>query len=396
MKKESRVSMILAVLKKDLIALSIVEAILLFIEWNLRTGKISYDPLGTAYIFGNDIILSIALWFFGMKFYKRMHEIAVATGIIKTSAKKLQIFTAAGVCFFLAAVDTIPLQLIAGKYNKITAIQFFIMLGKRSALKMADLPLVFLQEFLFLCVAVLFGYGLGRLKEKFGTGKLLLGTFATTVFMEILCVTVVKLVPQTSIARGGMNVAYTYAMMHTSVKGDPKEYINVVDKEVMDGFFESVTFHDTTLAFPLSAKDLPDKFKTNGRVTKDIRIDGTNIGDTFLIYNESEIKTKSEYSDWDYINGIEIYPILRTNVTFGNGLKSNSTREEFFQVLGEGKALSYKLESERNRILENYVYTDGEGRYLVISYYYSTRGYTDIPVTISLCDELQLALYAIN
>lgn len=401
MKKESRVAMILAVLKKDLLILCIVEAILLIVEWNLRIGKISYDPMGTDYIFGNDIILSIALWFFGMKFYKRMHEIAVATGIIKTSARKLQVLIAAGVCFFLAAVDTIPLQLIAGKYNKITVLQFFLMLAKRSAIKMADLPIVFLQEFLFLCAAVLFGYVLGILKEKYGTGRLLLGTFAATVFIEIFCVTVVKLVPRTSIERGGMNVAYTYAMMHTSAKGDPKEYINVVDKEVMDGFFESVTLHDTTLAFPLRVKDLPDKFLTDGRVTKDIRMDGVNInklyvGDSFSMYNESEIKTKSAYSDWDYINGIEIYPMYRTNVTFGNGLKSNSTREEFFQVLGEGKALSYRVESERDRILENYVYTDGEGRYLVISYYHPEWGYTDIPVTVLLCDEMQLALLAIN
>lgn len=61
MKKESRVAMILAVLKKDLLILCIVEAILLIVEWNLRIGKISYDPMGTDYIFGNDIILSIAL-----------------------------------------------------------------------------------------------------------------------------------------------------------------------------------------------------------------------------------------------------------------------------------------------------------------------------------------------
>ena len=88
--------------------------------------------------------------------------------------------------------------------------------------------------------------------------------------------------------------------------------------------------------------------------------------------------------------------MYRTNVTFGNGLKSNSTREEFFQVLGEGKALSYRVESERDRILENYVYTDGEGRYLVISYYHPEWGYTDIPVTVLLCDEMQLALLAIN
>lgn len=396
MKKESRVAMILAVLKKDLIALCIVEAILLIGEWNLRTGKISYDPLGTAYIFGNDIILSIALWFFGMKFYKRMHEIAVATGIIKTSAKKLQILIAAGVCFFLAAADTIPLQLIAGKYNKITVLQFFFMLAKRSAIKMADLPIVFLQEFLFLCGALVFGYGLGRLKEKFGTGRLLLGTFAATVFIEIFCVTVVKLVPRTSITRGGMNVAYTYAMMHTSVKGDPKDYINMVDKEVMDGFFESVTLHDTTLAFPLRVKDLPDKFKDNGRVDRGVLIDGAFVGNNFSMYNETEIKARSEYSDWDYINGMDIYPFFGTNVTFGNGLKSNSTREEFLQVLGEGKALIYKLKSDPERILENYIYTDGEGRYLVITYYHPEMGYTDIPVTVSLCDEMQLALYTIN
>lgn len=396
MKKESRATMILAVLKKDLIALCIVEAILLIVEWNVRTGKIICDPLGTDYIFGNDIILSIALWFFGMKFYKRMHELEMATGIIKMKAKQLQLSIATGVCFFLAAVDTIPLQLIAGKYNKITVLQFFLMLGKRSALKMADLPIVFLQEFLFLCAAVLFGYGLGRLKEKFGTGKLLLGTFAATVLVEILCVTVVKLVPQTSIARGGMNVAYTYAMMHTSVKGDPQDYINKVDKEVMDGFFESVTLHDTTLAFPLRVKDLPDKFKDNGRVDRGVLIDGAFVGNNFSMYNETEIKARNEYSDWDYINGMDIYPFFGTNVTFGNGLKSNSTREEFLQVLGEGKALVYKLKSDPERILENYIYTDGEGRYLVITYYHPEMGYTDIPVTVSLCDEMQLALYTIN
>lgn len=396
MKKESRVAMILAVLKKDLLILCIVESILLIVEWNLRIGKISYDPMGTDYIFGNDIILSIALWFFGMKFYKRMHEIAVATGIIKTSARKLQVLIAAGVCFFLAAADTIPLQLIAGKYNKITVLQFFLMLAKRSAIKMADLPIVFLQEFLFLCAAVLFGYVLGILKEKYGTGRLLLGTFAATVFIEIFCVTVVKLVPRTSIERGGMNVAYTYAMMHTSAKGDPKEYINVVDKEVMDGFFESVTIHDTTLAFPLRVKDLPDKFKDNGRVDRGVLIDGAFVGNNFSMYNETEIKARIEYSDWDYINGMDIYPFFGTNVTFGNGLKSNSTREEFLQVLGGGKALVYKLKSDPECILENYIYTDGEGRYLVITYYHPQMGYTDIPVTVSLCDEMQLALYTIN